>query len=246
MDTSLYVAMSGAKQILLAQSTNSHNLANVNTTGFKADLSQMRSMPVYGPGHPSNVYAMAERPGIDFDLGTVQQTGRELDVSISGEGWISVAAADGGEAYTRAGDLRVTPDGLLTTGTGLPVLGESGLMSIPEVEKIDVGADGTVSVIPLGAASTELLVVDRIKLVNPGLAELTKGNDGLFRMKNGAEADSSADVSLVSGAIESSNVSVVDAMVNMIELSRSFEMQVKVMKTASENEAASAKLMSLG
>ncbi len=246
MDTSLYVAMSGAKQILLAQSANSHNLANVNTTGFKADLSQFRSMPVYGPGHPSSVYAMAERPGIDFDLGTVQQTGRELDVSISGEGWISVAAADGGEAYTRAGDLRVTPDGLLTTGTGLPVLGESGLMSIPEVEKIEVGADGTISVIPLGATSTELLVVDRIKLVNPERGELIKGNDGLFRMKNGAEADSSADVSLVSGAVEGSNVSVVDAMVNMIELSRSFEMQVKVMKTASENEAASAKLMSLG
>ena len=246
MDTSLYVAMSGAKQILLAQSANSHNLANVNTTGFKADLSQIRSMPVYGPGHPSNVYAMAERPGIDFDLGTVQQTGRELDVSISGEGWISVEAADGSEAYTRAGDLRVTPDGLLTTGTGLPVRGDAGLLSIPEVEKIEVGADGTISVIPLGANSTELSAIGRIKLVNPDLAELTKGNDGLFRMKSGVEADSSAEVSLVSGAVESSNVSVVDAMVNMIELSRSFEMQVKVMKTASENEAASAKLMSLG
>lgn len=246
MDTSLYVAMSGAKQILLAQSVNSHNLANVNTTGFKADLSQMRSMPVYGPGHPSNVYAMAERPGIDFDLGTVQQTGRELDVSISGEGWISVEAADGSEAYTRAGDLRVTPDGLLTTGTGLPVRGDAGLLNIPEVEKIDVGGDGTISVIPLGASSTELSAVGRIKLVKPELAELTKGSDGLFRMKSGIEAESSAEVSLVSGAVEGSNVSVVDAMVNMIELSRSFEMQVKVMKTASENEAASAKLMSLG
>jgi len=246
MDTSLYVAMSGAKQILLAQSVNSHNLANVNTTGFKADLSQMRSMPVYGPGHPSNVYAMAERPGIDFDLGTVQQTGRELDVSISGEGWISVEAADGSEAYTRAGDLRVTPDGLLTTGTGLPVRGDAGLLNIPEVEKIDVGGDGTISVIPLGASSTELSAVGRIKLVKPELAELTKGSDGLFRMKSGIEAESSAEVSLVSGAVEGSNVSVVDAMVSMIELARSFEMQVKVMKTASENEAASAKLMSLG
>jgi len=246
MDTSLYVAMSGAKQILLAQSVNSHNLANVNTTGFKADLSQMRSMPVYGPGHPSNVYAMAERPGIDFDLGTVQQTGRELDVSITGEGWISVEAADGSEAYTRAGDLRVTPDGLLTTGTGLPVRGDAGLLNIPEVEKIEVGADGTISVIPLGANSTELSAVGRIKLVKPDFAELTKGNDGLFRMKSGVEAEASAEVSLVSGAVEGSNVSVVDAMVNMIELSRSFEMQVKVMKTASENEAASAKLMSLG
>jgi len=246
MDTSLYVAMSGAKQILLAQSANSHNLANVNTTGFKADLSQFRSMPVYGPGQPSNVYAMAERPGTNFDLGTVQQTGRELDVSISGEGWISVETDDGGEAYTRAGDLRVTPEGLLTTGTGLPVLGDGGLISIPEVEKIEIGTDGTISVIPLGASSTELSVVGRIKLVNPELAQLTKGNDGLFRMKDGSQADSSAEVSLVSGAVEGSNVSVVDAMVNMIELARSFEMQVKVMKTVSDNEAASAQLMRIG
>jgi len=246
MDTSLYVAMSGAKQILLAQSANSHNLANVNTTGFKADLSQFRSMPVYGPGHPSNVYAMAERPGINFDLGTVQQTGRELDVSISGEGWISVETADGNEAYTRAGDLRVTPEGLLATGTGLPVLGDGGLISIPEVEKIEIGTDGTISVLPLGASSTELSVIGRIKLVNPELAELTKGSDGLFRMKDGSQADSSAEVTLVSGAVEGSNVSVVDAMVNMIELARSFEMQVKMMKTVSDNEAASAQLMRLG
>jgi len=246
MDTSLYVAMSGAKQILLAQATNSHNLANVNTTGFKADLSQFRSMPVYGPGHPSNVYAMAERPGIDFDLGTVQQTGRELDVSISGEGWMAVETADGTEAYTRAGDLRVTPSGLLTTSTGLPVLGDSGLMNIPEVEKIEIGSDGTISVIPLGASSTELSAIGRIKLVNPDLAALTKGHDGLFRRKDGLPADFSADVSLVSGTVEGSNVSVVDAMVSMIELARGFDMQVKMMKTASENEAASAQLMRIG
>jgi len=246
MDTSLYVAMSGAKQILLAQSANSHNLANVNTTGFKADLSQFRSMPVYGPGHPSNVYAMAERPGINFDLGTVQQTGRELDVSISGEGFLAVETADGSEAYTRAGDLRVTSGGLLTTGTGLPVFGDGGLISIPEVEKIEIGSDGTISVIPLGASSTELSVIDRIKLVKPDLASLMKGSDGLFRMKDGSPAAPNAEVSLVSGAVEGSNVSVVDAMVNMIELARSFEMQVKMMKTASENEAASAQLMRIG
>lgn len=246
MDTSLYVAMSGAKQILLAQAANSNNLANVNTTAFKEDLSQFRSMPVYGPGHPSNVYAMAERPGINFDIGTVQQTGRDLDVAVAGQGWISVETADGSEAYTRAGDLRLTPDGLLTTGAGLPVLGDGGLISVPEVEKIEIGTDGTISIIPLGANSTELAAIDRIKLVNPELTELVKGNDGLFRMKDGSLADSNAEVLLVSGAIEGSNVSVVDSMVNMIELSRSFEMQVKMMKTVSDNEATSAQLMRLG
>lgn len=246
MDTSLYVAMSGAKQVLVSQAVNSHNLSNANTTGFKADLSQFRSMPVYGPGLPSHVYSMAERPGIDFDLGSVQQTGRDLDVSISNEGWISVQAKDGSEAYTRAGDLRVTPEGLLTTGTGLPVLGGGGVVSIPESEKIEIGTDGTISIIPLGDNASTLTAIDRIKLVQPELKDIVKGQDGLFRMKDGIPALANAQVTLISGAIEGSNVSPVEAMVSMIELSRNFEMQVKMMKTITENETVSAKLMQIG
>jgi flagellar basal-body rod protein FlgF len=246
MDTSLYVAMSGAKQVLLAQSANAHNLANVSTTGFKADFSQFRSMPVYGPGLPTNVYAMAERPGIDFNTGTITQTGRELDVSIMGDGWIAVQANDGSEAYTRAGDLRVSPEGLLTTGTGLPVKGDGGAVTIPEVQKMEIGTDGSISVIPLGEGSDTLTLIDRIKLVNPALEQLKKGEDGLFRLVSGETAAPAADVRLASGSVESSNVSIVGAMVDMIELSRNFEMQVKMMKTVSENEAASAKLMSIG
>ncbi|MDX2426778.1 MAG: flagellar basal-body rod protein FlgF [Cycloclasticus sp.] len=246
MDSSLYVAMSGAKQAMMAQAVNSHNLANANTTGFKADLSQFRSMPVYGPGHPSHVYAMAERPGIDFENGTMQQTGRELDVAIKGEGWIAVQTGDGSEAYTRAGDLRITPTGLLTTGTGLPVLGGGGPVILPEAEKIEIGSDGTISIIPLGDTAATLSAIDRIKLVSPELADMTKGKDGLFRLSNGLEAEASAKVRLVSGAVEGSNVSVVSAMVSMIELARNFELQVKMMKTVSDNEASSAQLMRIG
>ncbi len=243
MDTSLYVAMSGAKQALLAQAVNAHNLSNANTTGFKADLSQFRSMPVYGAGLPSNVYAMAERPGIDFNKGTMQSTGRDLDVSINGDGWLAVQTDDGSEAYTRAGDLRVTPNGLLTTGTGLPVMGGGGVVTLPEAEKIDIGSDGTISIIPLGDSAATLSAIDRIKLVNPELADMEKGKDGLFRLKGDVNAEPNAEVRLVSGSVESSNVSVVGAMVDMIELSRHFEFQVKMMKTVSENEASSAQLM---
>ena len=243
MDTSLYVAMSGAKQAMLAQAVNSHNLSNANTTGFKADLSQFRSMPVYGAGLPSNVYAMAERPGIDFNHGTMQSTGRDLDVSIAGDGWLAVQAEDGTEAYTRAGDLRITPTGLLTTGTGLLVMGGGGPVSLPESSKIEIGSDGTISIIPLGDSAATLSAIDRIKLVNPELADVEKGKDGLFRLKSGADAEPSAEVRLVSGSVESSNVSVVSAMVSMIELARNFELQVKMMKTVSENEATSAQLM---
>ena len=116
MDRVLYVAMAGARQTLLAQALNSHNLANTSTVGFRADLFQSRSMPVFGDGHPSRVFAMTERPGVSFDAGTIQQTGRELDIAVSGEGWIAVQAPDGSEAYTRAGDLRLSVNGLLETG----------------------------------------------------------------------------------------------------------------------------------
>ena len=245
MDTSLYVAMSGAKQVMLAQSVNSHNLANANTTGFKADLSQFRSQPVFGAGLPAHVYAMAERPGINFNSGVVQQTGKDLDVSIKGEGWIAVQAEDGSEAYTRAGDLRMTPDGLLVTGTGLLVLGNGGAVSLPAAEKVDIGVDGTISILALGSTAETLSTIDRIKLVNPDLADIEKGHDGLFRLKSGGLAEASADVSLISGAVEGSNVSVVESMVSMIELARNFELQVKMMKTVSDNEGVSAQLMRL-
>ena len=243
MDRGLYISMSGAKQALLAQAVNSHNLANASTTGFKADLAQFRSMPVYGPGLPTRAYAMTERHGIDFNSGSIQQTGRDLDISLQSDGWIAVQSKSGEEAYTRAGDLRVTPDGLLITGSGLPVLGNGGPITIPAAEKLEIGNDGTISVIPLGDSAATLATIDRIKLVNPDFSQVTKGTDGLFRMKDGSVAAASADVKIISGTLESSNVSVVDAMVTMIELSRNFEMQVKMMETLSENEEASAQLM---
>lgn len=243
MDRSLFIAMSGAKQTLLAQAANAHNLANANTTGFKADFNQFRAMPVFGPGLPSRVYAMAERPGIDFNAGALQQTGRDLDVTVHGEGWIAVQAPDGSEAYVRSGELRITPEGLLQTGEGLPVMGGGGPVALPPFEKVEIGNDGTISLIPLGDAASTLAATDQIKLVNPPLEQLVKGKDGLFRLENGAPAEASAEVSLVSGALEASNVNTVDALVNMIELARQFELQVKVMKTVTDNEAASASIM---
>ena len=116
MDDMLYVAMSGAKETLIAQAAATNNLANANTTGFLADLNQFRSMPVFGDGYPTRVYAMDERPGTSFDYGSLQQTGRDLDVAVKDGGWLAVQARDGGEAYSRRGDLRVDENGLLVTG----------------------------------------------------------------------------------------------------------------------------------
>ncbi len=243
MDRMLYIGMSGAKETLLAQALNNHNLANVSTTGFRADLSQARSMPVFGPGLPSRAYALSERPGIDFTPGPLQTTGRDLDVAIRGRGFIAVQAPDGSEAYTRAGDLSISPEGLLVTGTGLPVLGEGGPITVPPAQSIAIGSDGTLSIVPLGQAANTQAAVDRIKLVDPPLEELEKGEDGLFRGPDGATYPADAAVTLVSGALEGSNVSPAQALVRMIELSRQFELQVKAMKTAQENDEATARLM---
>lgn len=243
MDRMLYVAMSGAKETMLAQTTNSNNLANANTTGFRAELQQFRSMPLFGDGFPTRVYGMSEHPDTDFTHGAVVSTGRDLDVAIKGDGWFAVQTQDGNEAYTRRGDLMLDANGLLTTGNGLPVMGDGGPIAIPPLEKIDIAADGTISIRPLGQAANELAVVDRIKMVNPAVQEMTKGADGLFRQKNGQEAEADANVQLVTGALESSNVNIVNAMVDMIELSRRYEMEVKMMKTAEEVDDSSASIM---
>ncbi|NOT11313.1 MAG: flagellar basal-body rod protein FlgF [Methylococcaceae bacterium] len=246
MDRSLYIAMSGAKQTLLAQTTNANNLANTQTTGFKADLEQFRSMPVFGAGYPTRVYAMTERPGVNLAHGAMQTTGRDLDVAIDGEGYIAVQGADGKEVYSRAGDLRVTPEGFLQTGDGLQVLGEGGPISIPPSEQLMIGTDGTISNIPLGSGNaTALVEVGRIKLVNPALDNLEKQNDGLLHTRDGQAAATDANVKLTSGVLEGSNVNAINAMVDMIELARNFELQTKVMKNVDQNSAASAKLMQM-
>lgn len=246
MDRALFVAMSGAKQILQAQTANANNLANVNTTAFRADLEQFRSQPVFGPGYPGRVYAMLERPGVDFSAGSMQNTGRDLDVAIEGEGWIAVRAKDGKEAYTRAGDLHITPQGQLLNGEGLPVLGNSGPITIPPAQNVTIGSDGTISFIPLGQNATTLATIDRIKLVNPAKDQLEKGTDGMIRLSGGAPATADASVKLVSGALESSNVSAVEEMTKMIQLQRQYEMQLKLMKTVEDDGAASSRLMQIG
>jgi flagellar basal-body rod protein FlgF len=243
MDRMLYVAMSGAKETLISQANASNNLANANTTGFLSDLNQFRSMPVFGAGHPTRVYAMGERPGSDFRPGGINSTGRELDVALKDGGWIALQARDGGEAYSRRGDLHVDENGMLRNGNDLPVIGNGGPIAIPPYDKIDIGTDGTISILPQGATGEQLAAIDRIKLVAPQHGEMQKGEDGLFRRTDGEEADADAAQRLVSGALETSNVNIVNEMVDMIELSRRFELQVKMMKTAQENSTAAASIL---
>jgi flagellar basal-body rod protein FlgF len=243
MDRMLYVAMSGAKETLKAQAANNHNLANASTTGFKADMAAFQAREVTGSGYASRVYATNSTTGIDASTGSMQSTGRDLDVAVQGSGFIAVQGRDGRESYTRAGDLRVDPQGALRTATGLQVMGDGGPVSVPPNTSLLVGVDGTLSIVPQGSGPETRAVVGRIKLVDPPADQVVRTGDGLFRLKSGADAESTATVRLSSGQLESSNVNVADAMVNMIELARRFDLQVKAMRTAEDNGAMSAQLL---
>ena len=199
-----------------------------------------------GSGFPTRVYSMTEKSGIDFKQGSLSTTGRDLDIAIAGKGFISVQAPDGNEAYTRAGDFMTDNAGILKTGAGHIVLGEGGPITIPEAAKVDIGKDGTISITQIGEAGGGSTVIDRLKLVNPDIKDLKRNETGLFVLKNGDDAEFDDTVSVVSGTIETSNVNAASALVTMIELARQFEMQIKMLKTAEENNAQATQILKLG
>jgi len=245
MDRLIYTAMTGAKHALEQQATTSHNLANATTTGFRAQIDQFRAVPVQGAILSTRAFVVDSTTGSDFRAGAIQQTGRELDVAVQGDGWIAVQAADGSEAYTRNGSLKQDENGVLLTRDGLTVMGDGGPLSIPPGRNIAMGKDGTISLVPDGSEATGLTTVGRLKLVNPPEADLVRGDDGLFRLKDGEAAEADSNVVLISGALESSNVNVVDEMVNMISLARQFDMQMKLLQHAENNDSKAAQLLSM-
>jgi flagellar basal-body rod protein FlgF len=243
MDRSLYVGMTGAAQILQAQAVLAQNLANVSTPGFRADLHAMSAVPIAGPGFPTRINAVANTSGFSTETGSVSQTGAPLDVAVVGSGWLAVQAKDGTEAYTRAGDLHLTQDGMLVTASGLPVLDDNGPITIPPADSIAIGSDGTVTIVPQGAGAKGASAVARLKLVNPPEAQLVKGLDGLIRTTTGTPALADAAVQVQDGALESSNVNAPRALVQMIELARLFDMQTRLMSSTDQDAASAQKLL---
>jgi flagellar basal-body rod protein FlgF len=245
MDRMIYTAMSGVSQLLRRQETLANNLANASTPGFRADLDALRAVPMQGEGAGlgTRVGVVSTTPGADFTPGTIQTTGRDLDVAIDGEGFIAVEGRDGAEAYTRNGGFNVGTDGNLQTMSGLTVLGDGGPIAVPENAKIAIGKDGTISATIDGNAKNSS-VLGRIKLVNPPTNNLVKGADGLFRAKDGNPPATDPNVRLRQGAIETSNVNVIETMVGMISLARQFEMQMKVLSGADTNANNANKILS--
>jgi len=242
MDKMIYVAMTGARATMQAQSVVSHNVANVSTTGFRALQHTLQSAPIRGAGFQSRINTVGRADGWNSSTGALINTGRELDVAIQGEGWLAVQTEDGGEAYTRAGNLRVNTAGMLETATGHLVLGNGGPISLPAYQKIEFGKDGQISIIPQGQKPDTIAQVDRLKLVNPPATDLVSAGNGLFRTADGG-AVADPNVRLNSGQLEESNVNPAQALVEMIEISRHYEAQIRAMHTAEENDQAASRLM---
>lgn len=245
MDRLIYVAMTGAKQVMEQQATVAHNLANVSTTGFRAQLDTFRTVPVTNSPLPTRAFAVDSTIGTDFSAGPIQQTGRELDVAVQGKGWIAVERADGSEGYTRSGSLKLNENGVLQTQGGLNVLGDGGPISVPPDVRITIAKDGTISSVEAGSTPGSTIQVGRLKLVNPDEGNLVRGEDGLFSTKDGEPAEADANVGVIGGAVEGSNVNVVDAMVNMISLSRQFEMHMDSLKRAESNDTKASEFLAL-
>ncbi|MEA5098371.1 MAG: flagellar basal-body rod protein FlgF [Burkholderiaceae bacterium] len=246
MDRMIYTAMTGAKHVLEQQATTSHNLANATTTGFRTQLDTFRAVPVVSEGLPTRAFVVDSTVGTDFTPGVIKQTGRDLDVAVDGKGWIALELENGTEAYTRSGNLKLSENGVLQTQGGITVLGDGGPISIPPDVNVAIAKDGTVSAIDSTTTPAAVSIVGRIKLVNPEEKNLVRGDDGLFRTKDGTVPDADAGVNVVGAALEGSNVNVADTMVNMITLARQFEMHMNLLKNAESNATKASQILSLG
>lgn len=245
MDRLIYTAMTGAKHVFKQQAGVANNLANVSTNGFRAQEHKFQAVPILSEAMPTRAFVVDSSVANKFEEGPLMATGRQLDVALKGKGWLSVQLPDGTEAYTRAGSIDVNANGVLTTKSGLPLLGDGGPITVPPDNRIEIAADGTVSVVPIAGTPNNVNAIGRLKLVNPPEASLLRGDDGLFRLPGNAAAELDANVRLVSGALEGSNVNVAETMVNLISLSRQFEMQIKLLQTADANARQADQVLSL-
>ncbi len=245
MDRVIYIAMTGAREITRQQAAVSHNLANVSTHGFKQELNVFRALPVVGEGARTRAFVLETTPRTDFTSGAIQETGRALDVAVRGQGWIAVQDAGGREAYTRMGHMQVGVNGILQTTNGYNVMGEGAPIAVPPDQDILIGKDGTVSTVPLGQGLNAVAIAGRIKLVNPPEADLKRGEDGLFRAADGQPALADANVQVVAGALETSNVNPAEALVSMVSLARQFDMNMRILRAADENHRSADKVLSM-
>ena len=245
MDRLIYTSLTAMRGSMSRQTAIANNLANAQTPGFRADIANAQSLWLDGSGLDARALVSEEVLGADMRAGTVTQTGRDLDIAMQGDALLVVQAEDGEEAYTRRGDLQISPSGLLTTGDGHPVQGGQGPVTIPPADAISIDQEGRVWVVPQGGDPENPQEVDRLRLATPTGSEIAKGLDGLFRVKGGGILPDDPEARLLTRSIEGSNVTATSALVEMIEASRSWDTQLKMISDVRDMDSATANLMQL-
>ena len=244
MDKLIYSSLSAMRAAMARQTMTANNLANINTAGFRAEMSSSTALWLKGDGLDSRATNSGEVASADMSEGTITESGRPLDIAVQGKDTLlAVQSREGEEAYTRRGDLQVSDSGLLTTGDGAPVLGDGGPITLPPYDKLTIAGDGTISIVPQGGDPAQLQVVDRLKLVAINNVPIAKGLDGLFRPRSGGTLAADPQAAVRQGAVEGSNVNASATLIDMIEASRDWDMQVKMMSAAQDIDKASAELM---
>lgn len=245
MDRLIYTSLTAMRGSMARQTAIANNLANANTPGFRADMAEAQSLWLDGPKLDTRAFASEEVLAADMTSGTVTSTGRDLDIALSGDAMLAVQAENGEIGYTRRGDLMLSASGLLTTGDGRPVQGSQGPLTLPPSDAINIDEQGRVWIVPQGGDASQPQEVDRLQLVSPTGSDVVKGTDGLFRVRGGGTLPDDPDARVTTRALESSNVSATEALVKMIEASRSWDTQLKLLGDARDMDAATADLMSL-
>ena len=237
MDKLIYTALSGQSAIDQRMQQISNEVANVSTVGFKRSFAAaMQTIRYDGAGFDTRFVAVPNPSNsVDMKPGTVNMTGRNLDISLDGSQLLGVLAADGSVAYTRRGDLSIARDGTLHTGAGDQVLSDAGgRITLPALGSFKIGADGSVLVSPQGDQTSTFVPLARLQIVQPADGKVVLREDGLFKSADGQPFPASTSPRLTAGGLEGSNASVFAALIDMVSLSRRYEMQIKVLKQADE------------
>lgn len=247
MDRLIYSSLAAMRGSMARQTAVANNLANAQTPGFRADLAEAQSLWLRTDGGSLETRAMGSEEVVAADMraGTINQTGRDLDVAMAGDTMLTVQSAEGEEAYTRRGDLQLSQSGLLTTGDGKPVQGTSGPITLPPADSISIDAEGRIFIVPVGGDASQPQEIDRLRLVTPAGSDVVKGVDGLFRVRGGGALPEDPDARVIGRALEGSNVAATEALVEMIEASRSWDAQLKMIGDARDMDEATTNLMNL-
>lgn len=245
MDKYIYISAVGAQSTMQRQEAIANNIANVNTPGFRSQIAAFQVAPIASKeGLSTRAYAVETTIGFDGQAGTLQRSDRKLDFAIEGRGWFAVQGPQGDEGYTRNGHFHLDAQGALTTSEGFPVVGEDGEIIIPEGFEYEVQRNGVIVGFQPGVTPREDQELGRLKLVSPADNELSRSDDGLFRLKSGQIAELDETVAVVNGFLEGSNVNSAKAIVEMISAQREFEAHLKMISMAEENAKSANGLLS--